>query len=81
MVERLPSLPPMQQVIDALTDAYGETAEVTYNTDGTTCLILAEGSAHSDAVYVAIVQIDLETMKVRTREIAVEEADISSVLI
>lgn len=81
MVERLPSLPEMQSVIDALTDVYGEHAIPTYSEDGTTCLILVEPGAESSSMYVSIVQIDLATHQVTTRELAPDETEISTVII
>lgn len=80
MVERLPSLPEMQEVIDSLMSAYGDSAIAAYNTDGTTCLILTEAGETSSSLYVAIVQIDLDTLTVTTREIAAEPGDITEVI-
>ena len=81
MVERLPALPEMQTVIDSMLDAYGPTAIAAYNTDGTTCLILTEASETSSSLYLAIVQIDLDTLMVTAREIAAEPGDISVVTV
>jgi hypothetical protein len=81
MAERLPPLPQMQAKIDALLDAYGEDAVPMYSTDGTSCAILSGPAGNDDTVYLAIVQIDLDTMAVHTSQIMAERGDIGTIIV